>query len=798
MVDAILGSTANDLDFGLDSMSRLPSLLSRLRSVFAGAIASAGALTSPWADAQTSPAPTPSERSACARGRSPAAVAECLKPRIWYEYGLATLTTGLSSSGEFIGREMKLVVVGPGEEGVSDDAERAIRQQHRLIIKDLESKLRRTLDFSVQAGDDLLAQALKTPSTDLSKAIPGIRQSIAGQVEEGLLAATRSYEAQMGPTWQRFGVSPTQFHLAFVDLPCDPPHCNVAAYARKPENRSFDRYAKYKDWARSRGASQPSMVYLLQAGHASGRPDQLITQAAAAIRAARDSTWPREATVEENAARFERLVKQSRRTNFDVSTAVPEVIQLSQRSAIAVADVVKSPAYAISQLPANGNAVLKEVSDELARTRLFDCVRLRGATTPELAGACAGYQVSAIELAKCMNSDRCIPTYGRSMVLDVLAIGSPESIRKLANSNAFARMSLGTVAQLEAATKECAAGEVMPSHTVTASCVLKKRLGPRDRQTIDCIEGLQTRASTAGANAFAPCLGAAQVNETTRAQVNCVFGNPKDAQALALCTTMANMPVETRRLISCANGPNGKLAGKEAIAECLLKEKLPGIGAAVACVKSKQDWKDAALCAAGQNLPPEAKRALLCAQSNAGSVARMGVCMVGDSLPGDAGKVALCVAQTGGDPMGTAVCAASDGLTPEQRIALQCAMSSGGEPVSFAACTTGQLAIKEFMNCQGKKFGEYPCFGENNEFRKLAKNLGLEIGPKSVVADVINVHLQVLQGQVHLATEVLKETQKVAKALEQAGQAIGNGLDHLGREVVKESCKRLTFGMVRC
>jgi hypothetical protein len=52
--------------------------------------------------------------------------------------------------------------------------------------------------------------------------------------------------------------------------------------------------------------------------------------------------------------------------------------------------------------------------------------------------------------------------------------------------------------------------------------------------------------------------------------------------------------------------------------------------------------------------------------------------------------------------------------------------------------------MKEMMNCQGQKFGQGNCFNENNEFRKLAKRLGAEIGPNSVVADVINVQLRIV------------------------------------------------------
>jgi hypothetical protein len=53
--------------------------------------------------------------------------------------------------------------------------------------------------------------------------------------------------------------------------------------------------------------------------------------------------------------------------------------------------------------------------------------------------------------------------------------------------------------------------------------------------------------------------------------------------------------------------------------------------------------------------------------------------------------------------------------------------------------------MKEMMNCKGKKFGEGNCFNENNDIRKFAKSLGIEIGPQSVAAQVINIQLQITQ-----------------------------------------------------
>jgi hypothetical protein len=74
---------------------------------------------------------------------------------------------------------------------------------------------------------------------------------------------------------------------------------------------------------------------------------------------------------------------------------------------------------------------------------------------------------------------------------------------------------------------------------------------------------------------------------------------------------------------------------------------------------------------------------------------------------------------------------------------LECAAQTSGALPGTAICSAGKLAVKEMMNCRGKNFGEGNCFSESNELRKLAKRFGMEIGPHSVVADVVNIQLKI-------------------------------------------------------
>lgn len=782
-------------DPGTNAARRMAASLCR---VFAAATWAALAASSGPVAAQAPPSPTSAEREACAKGRSPQDATQCLQPRVWFEYGLATVATGLNDRGQHVGRRLTLVVVGPGEEAMSDRAEQAIRAEHRKRIEEVEKTLRHGLDFSILAGDDQLAAALKAPNVNPKAEHTRITSEIGRDVQRRLLEAALAYQRLMAPTWRAQGVDGSRFQLAVIDLPCDPAAgCRIPQYAYRPDNLSFDRYAKYRDWARGANTLALSTPHVLQLGSTPAGAMQLTIRADKAVRPP-PGRRPVEPSLEENTRRFERLVAEARKTRFDVSTTVPELVGLSQRNALAVADVIKSPLFSISQLPVDGKAVLTQVSDEIARSRLMECVRLRGTLTPEQAGECAGYKVSAQELAVCLNTGRCWPASGTKMTVDLLLIADPKALPQLAKANALARLRLGSVDEFEKAVKKCGGDKPMASHEVTAQCVMKQRLSERDRGTLECIEKLRKPPYSPGGAGFESCLSAARVSEVTATQARCVRNHANDAKALAMCTTLASLPPATKLVVECVNRPGGKPASPQAVSECLLTQQSPQAAAALRCYREKPDWKEAALCAAGPSLPDDAKKALMCAQKNPDSAAKLGVCMVGDQLPGDGAKVALCMAQSGGDPFGTAVCAAGDGLSPEQRIALQCAASTGGEPTSFAICAGGQLAIKELMNCQGKKFGQHPCFGENNEFRKLAKTLGLEIGPKSVVADVINVHLQVLDAQVHFATEAIKEAQKIAKAIESVAQQVGKVAENVVREGGKAACKFFTVGMGKC
>jgi hypothetical protein len=145
----------------------------------------------------------------------------------------------------------------------------------------------------------------------------------------------------------------------------------------------------------------------------------------------------------------------------------------------------------------------------------------------------------------------------------------------------------------------------------------------------------------------------------------------------------------------------------------------------------------------GDHLPPQVQTALRCAEKS-DSLSRFGVCTVANEGGGEAQRIAACYVEGQGVPAAVAVCLAARDLTQDQRIVLECAAETNGAIPATATCAGGKLATKELINCKGKRFGEESCFGEGNELRKLAKSMGMDIGPHSVVADIASIQLQIV------------------------------------------------------
>jgi len=349
--------------------------------------------------------------------------------------------------------------------------------------------------------------------------------------------------------------------------------------------------------------------------------------------------------------------------------------------------------------------------------------------SPSEVGKCAGYSLSPAVISNCLNGKECLPSFTAGhLYLDALKFGTRESIQSLAASASFPRVQLGKLEEVAKSAKAC-----LSKGRDHEFCLLQmtSAQNPQLAETVDCI-----RNAKGNSEKLEEC-AVKRLPEQKKKQVECLRQNVRNQQGLALCAVGDQLPPNARQYLACMTDPNRNASKRDPV-ECAVQ----GNREAKCLSDNKKDWKKATLCIAGDSLPGPVKSALDCAQMTS-TAKDYGICMLAKEGGGEAQRIAACYAEANGIPAAIAVCLASQHLTQDQRIVLQCAAQTNGAIQATATCATGKMAVKEMMNCQGKGFAEDKCFGESNEFRKVLKTFGTDIGPKSVVADAANIQLRI-------------------------------------------------------
>jgi hypothetical protein len=352
-----------------------------------------------------------------------------------------------------------------------------------------------------------------------------------------------------------------------------------------------------------------------------------------------------------------------------------------------------------------------------------------------------------------------MPPFGGEVNVETLLLKADARLADVASSTELPRLRIGTTDDLISIANRCEG----TSSADLSLCLLKETAGrdPKTAQTLNCIG-----AAGDSASALANC-AMEGLPENEKKKLECFQNNSKDTKALALCATRDELPPELQKIIACTSNLKGTASSVAQAVSC--SGIVDGSPEAACLLKHQNKWADAALCIGGEKLPPQAKSAVQCAATS-DSVTSFGVCMVANEATGEAQRIAMCYAEAQGVPAAVAACLAAKNLNQDQRIVLMCAAQTNGAPQATAVCVAGKLAIREMGYCKGKKFGEGNCFNENNELRKLSAALGVEIGPKSVAADLINLQLQVIQIQSAPILDVAE------KAVPEVMKLIGPGM----------------------
>jgi hypothetical protein len=509
--------------------------------------------------------------------------------------------------------------------------------------------------------------------------------------------------------------------LALALRPCVGEACALAEFASAPAK---NRFGRLYDWTNSKGLKTVNQAYAINS-------DGSFTAVVATLDQGRQ--WHDDFPKPVLQAAFLNAAKQSRNTNTTLSYSTAELASLSKDNVAHLADVFDLPYAAASRLGTNG-ANLEGLSDELGRARLRECVRLRGTFESEKAGQCAGFKINEKDLADCLAGGDCLPEFGDQVNVETFLVRPNSSLSVIAVSATLPRIiSLGTAGGIVDLANKCQSN----SSEEAADCLLTETMKktPNAGKTMGCIQA-------AGSNtaALAKCANVGLSDEQQR-RIECFQDNSKDAKDVAICATRDALPQNAQKMIVCAD----KLKGTPNVDEAMKCTGFTtGSPEGDCLLKHKDSWADAALCVGGDKVPTPVRSALGCAQQSS-DFKSFGACVLREQSSGEAQRAAACYAEAQGAPAAVAVCLASKYLTQDQRIVLECAAETNGAPHATAVCAGGKMVAKEMMNCKGKKFGEGDCFNENNEIRKFFANAGVEIGPSSVAAQVINIQLQIAQ-----------------------------------------------------
>ncbi|MCK1374933.1 hypothetical protein [Bradyrhizobium sp. 18] len=646
-----------------------------------------------------------------------------------YEHDLASVLVGLSPRP--LGYKFVLLATTPPAMDASEESK--IRNFMPMLVKGIASDLQSKIDQLPEFDDSSLKP------DDRQKAFSSFNERTQKAVNEAFTAASLNFITQFRARSPRYA---NDTSLAIALRPCVGATCS---FKELGTDDARNRFAGFYEWANSNGMKSVNQAYVM------GQQGSFVPLVAALDKG---REWHDEFPKSLLQATLVNAVKQSRRSKALLSYAAAELAALSKENMARTADAFDSASLAASRLSSNPTATLQGLSDELGRARLGECVRLRDSSDPVAAGECAGYKVSYKELANCLGGKDCMPPFGGKVNVETLLVKANASLADIASSNELPRKRIGTANDLISMANRCGG----TSSDDLSLCLLKETAGrdPKSAQTLNCIQAAGDNGS-----ALANC-AMEGLPDNEKKKLECFQNNPKDAKAVALCATRDAFPPELQKMIACTSDLKNT---PSSVAQAVSCSGIADNSREAACLLANQEkWADAAVCIAGDKIPPQAKSAVQCA-TNSDSLASFGVCMVANEATGEAQRIAMCYAEAQGVPAALAVCLAAKNLNQDQRIALMCAAQTNGAPQATAGCVAGKLAIREMGYCKGKKFGEGNCFNENNELRKLTASLGVEIGPKSVAADIINLQLQVIQIQsapiLNAANKAMPEIMKV-------------------------------------
>ncbi|MFJ3046829.1 hypothetical protein ACIPEN_13445 [Herbaspirillum chlorophenolicum] len=466
-----------------------------------------------------------------------------------------------------------------------------------------------------------------------------------------------------------------------------------------------------------------------------------------------------------------KLRSQAKTTNKRYAAATFSALDMPKAAAIRFLDVVENPMASIYQLK-GGDALtiapkeyFTQVSDEIARTRIHECVKFRGLSPEQHLSAlneCTGYVLDTTSARRCLRDGQCVPDLASKGRLDVMLLAKPLDDRSLVMSSFMPRGSFN-VKNFAEQYNQCVADVGTPEKcllsTFSGEAVL---ISPEATHFMKCIRTAKSNSKK--------CLSALidDKNYLSKIVDGCREENSSNFGECVLEGSIKGKLPMVKNALACTRTLSDKKSVTDRFQSCI--DSIPGIDgktqSAMSCInkydtKTKRQKWATALCIGGAYDNSQSSQDLMqvadCYYQSNGDKSKTAECWIESKIHldignGDIALAAQCYIESKGGIFSTFLCTQRRNMNAELQIAAQCVEQTGGDPMSTAGCIGGQLTIKELMQCRGHHFSEGPCFGSGNEFQKLSKILlGSEISSNSVVGQHMSVLVDVTNYQVATA-----------------------------------------------
>jgi hypothetical protein len=500
----------------------------------------------------------------------------------------------------------------------------------------------------------------------------------------------------------------------------------------------------------------------------------------------------------EASASLRARVRDVRAKSERLSYLAPAILGLSKQNLTQIVDLVEHPFAASLLLPPTGAQVFTIISDEVARSRIMDCARLRGTLNAngtdggppplEAIGKCAGVKLDEAKLVQCLNTLQCLPERDAKAVAAVLTLSSASSIAELAANTSLPRVgrAMQKFEDLEALGNKCGTDHQDDQWAAT-DCMLKGSMLPGDYAVVDCVKSAQH--PSVNGDRLLDCASGLLRSED-KATLSC-FRKYHDSPSSALgCAALGRGSKDLQDAYACLHNIKSSDSAEKRLGACL--PLVPGLSAndqnKIACFAAADTNTKRMFCLVSKDeIPPDAQNILDCVQSSS-DWKKFAGCAVAKklALKGQFGQAVGCAMTNGGANLGAAICMANlqGHLTEDQLIVLQCA-SSSPDLSTFAVCAGGQMVVGQLVKCRHEHVGADGCFGSSNEIRRFLKAIKFDfLREGSPVAQLLDLQIDVVWFEYSLAEKGVQAISDFVSRVGESLQKLGDALTKAGSDLL--------------